>query len=99
MTLHSLNPAPTLADFEIGKPTAGPSAPPRALPLREQHRGRLEFRLIFAAAFLFFLITSALERALPARWSGPGADTHVRKSVVARAKESAGIVAGYAFMG
>lgn len=66
---------------------------------RDHHKGSIEFRLIFLAAFLFFFFTSAVERVLPARWSSGVDDTGQRKSVIGRAKESASIVAGYAFMG
>lgn len=66
---------------------------------RDRYKGTLEFRLIFAAAFVVFLLTSALERALPMRWSAGSELQAPRKSIIGQAKESASIAAGYAFMG
>jgi hypothetical protein len=69
------------------------------LRLKEAHKSSLEFRIIFAAAFLVFLIAAAFESARPTRWSAQGDGGTARKSIVERAKESASIAAGYAFMG
>lgn len=59
----------------------------------------MEFRLIFGAAFAFFLLTSVIERALPHKWAARAGEGEARKSVVEQAREAAHISAGYAFMG
>lgn len=59
----------------------------------------IEFRLIFSAAFAFFLLTSVIERALPHKWATRAAEGEAPKSVIEQAREAAHISAGYAFMG
>jgi hypothetical protein len=98
MTTQSLSPA-TITSSRRHEPAAATGKSVRSPRARDQHRGTVEFRLIFAAAFVVFLLTSALERAFPTRWTSQNADTGARKSVIERAKESASIVAGYAFQG
>jgi hypothetical protein len=64
---------------------------------KQKRHDSVEFRLIFSAAFAFFLFTSVIERALPHKWAA--GDGEVRKSVIEQAREAAHISAGYAFMG
>lgn len=65
---------------------------------KSKRHDRIEYRLIFATAFVFFLFTSAIERALPGNWLARANDQS-RKSLVQQAREAAGISAAYAFMG
>lgn len=65
---------------------------------KDKRRDRLEYRLIFAAAFFVFFVTAAFERVLPTHWAGRAGDGE-RKSVFAQAWASADISAAYAFMG
>lgn len=88
--LHD-TPSPAIAGRTQNRRSAGDK--------REHHKRSLEFRLIFAAAFLLFLLTAAIERALPSRWASAAGEQAARKSIVGQAKESASIAAGYAFMG
>jgi hypothetical protein len=59
----------------------------------------IEYRLIFAASFIVFLIAAVAERLMPWRWllnRRPGTQG---RSVLGQARESAGICTAYAFMG
>ena len=75
-----------------------PSRQARAGAKPNRHE-TIEFRLIFAATFAIFLLTSVLERALPHKWAGRAGGEETRKSVIEQAREAAHISAGYAFMG
>lgn len=98
MTAHAFEPASAMV-----MPAEGPDrgVPARAVKSSEKsrHKDKVEYRLIFAAAFLVFLLASAIERLSPSRWSERADAAQARKSVVAQAKESASIAVGYAFMG
>ncbi|MGQ0672631.1 MAG: hypothetical protein ACT4N2_07100 [Hyphomicrobium sp.] len=60
----------------------------------------IQYRFIFAIAFLVFLVTSTLERILPSGKSAASARLAAdRPSLFSRARESAHICAAYAFMG
>ena len=71
--------------------THSASAPRKAKPI--------EYRLIFAVAFLVFLAAGIVEALLPhnliARFTGHGTG----KSIIQRARDSARTCAAYAFMG
>lgn len=55
----------------------------------------LEYRLIFAAAFLLYLVAAALKRL----WPGSSArSAAARKPVISEAWSAAHAAAGYAFM-
>jgi hypothetical protein len=66
---------------------------------RNRRAGSIEFRLIFSAAFAFFLLTSLVERALPHKWPVRADGADIRKSVIEQAREAAEISTAYAFMG
>ena len=79
--------------------TPGARVTPRERgPQKDKRHDRLEYRVIFAAAFLVFFITSAVERALPVRWASRTSEMP-KKSLIQQAREAAGISATYAFMG
>lgn len=73
--------------------TAFKSQPASRAAQKAKRTDTIEFRLIFSAAFVVFLLTAALERTLPHKWGAS------QKSVVEQAREAASISAGYAFMG
>ncbi len=100
------NPRTLVAQPVVARPARAPSAPrPAASRTAMRSHGApkkhdaLEFRLIFGAAFAFFLLTSVIERALPHKWAARAGEGETRKSVVEQAREAAHISAGYAFMG
>ena len=70
-------------------------ASPRVRPMRSD---RIEYRLIFVAAFRVFFVTAVFERALPGHWMSRTGDAP-RKSVFEQSREAAKISAAYAFMG
>ncbi len=75
-------------------------APPAVQGSGSHKRSKsVEFRLIFSAAFAFFLFATIVERALPHKWPIRANGDEVRKSVVQQAKEAAEISTAYAFMG
>lgn len=92
-----MNCAGALAGTELGTAARGRSRPLPVADRRHRQQDLLAYRLIFAAAFLVFLVTLSLERVMPWRWLRVGAASS--KSVVAQAREAASIGAGYAFMG
>lgn len=98
MTAHTFEPAAAMAMPAKTQARTGSAQPARSND-KSRHKDRVEYRLIFAAAFLVFLLASAIERLAPSRWSEKAAATAPRKTVVAQAKESASIAVGYAFMG
>jgi hypothetical protein len=59
----------------------------------------IEFRLIFAAAFVVFLVAAIGERMLPTRWIRDASAADKRPTIVAQAKAAANTCAAYAFMG
>jgi hypothetical protein len=60
------------------------------------HQGEtLQFRLIFAAIFLVFLVAAALARVLPRQWRMAGGD----RSIFGEARTAAATFAPFAFMG
>jgi hypothetical protein len=79
--------------------TSPRSAAPRgACKSRDKRSDRIEYRLIFVAAFLVFFVTAVFERALPGHWMSRTGDAP-RKSVFEQSREAAKISAAYAFMG
>lgn len=58
-----------------------------------------EFRLLFAASFVFFLAAGIVSRVLPGSWRATPAGVGGRSSVFGEAKAAAGIVVPLAFMG
>ena len=60
--------------------------------LRSRKDGTWEYRLIFGAMFIVFLVAALFERALPRSWRRS-------KSVFREAREAASTYAPYAFMG
>jgi hypothetical protein len=56
----------------------------------------LEFRLIFVAAFVVFLVAAIVERLLPITWLRR---ERPKKSIIQQAKDAANTCAAYAFMG
>ncbi|MEQ1651845.1 MAG: hypothetical protein ABL897_05095 [Hyphomicrobium sp.] len=59
----------------------------------------IEYRLIFAVAFLVFLVAAIIESLLPHNLVARFARNAPRKSVFQKAKDSASTCAAYAFMG
>jgi hypothetical protein len=59
----------------------------------------LEFRLIYIAAFVVFLIAATVERIVPLRRLLSGATAGARKSILEQAKDAANTCAAYSFMG
>ena len=66
---------------------------------RQRQEEAWEFRLIFFASFIVFLLVAGIGRCLPPQWRacppGPGEC----KSIIEEAKQAANIVAPFAFMG
>lgn len=88
-------------------PVAKPATPLRAAALSGSSRRKLdvsrrersiEFKLIFAAAFVVFLFTAVLSRLSPARLLAHQ-DSVAAKPILVEAREAASISAVYAFMG
>jgi hypothetical protein len=63
------------------------------------HQDRIEYRLIFGAAFLVFLVAAAVSRLLPARGRSGQAVNGRRASVFESARMAAGSTIPFAFMG
>lgn len=59
----------------------------------------IEFRLIFAAAFVVFLFAAVGERLLPGRWLNSANASEPRPTIISQAKAAANTCAAYAFMG
>jgi hypothetical protein len=59
----------------------------------------IEFRLIFAAAFVVFLAAAIVERLVPRRFFARVRPAGERKSIFEQAKGAANTCAAYAFMG
>ncbi len=59
----------------------------------------LEFRLIYIAAFVVFLIAATVERIVPLRRLLSGGAAGARKSILKQAKDAANTCAAYSFMG
>ena len=59
---------------------------------------RRHFRVIFAAAFVFYLIAFSFARLLPARWRARFYGFERRRGVIAQANAQANILASYAIM-
>lgn len=74
-----------------------PIASRRKLEMSRREKS-IEFKLIFAAAFVVFLFTAALSRLSPARLLAHQ-DSVAAKSILGEAREAASISAVYAFMG
>lgn len=68
-------------------------------PARADRAETLEYRVIFAAAFVVFLGAAVIERLLPHRLFSQSTDAEPKKSVLAQAKGAAKTCATYAFMG
>jgi hypothetical protein len=66
---------------------------------RHRKTDNIEYRTIFAGAFMVFFVAAVFERALPSKWVNVHGNPAVRKPLVEQAKEAASISAGYAFMG
>jgi hypothetical protein len=66
---------------------------------RKSPKQSIEFRLIFALTFVFFLGAALLERLMPWRWIGSDASRRPRASIFKEARETAGTCTTYAFMG
>lgn len=68
-------------------------------PHRTDKSGTLEFKLIFGATFVVFLLAALVELLLPFNWFGRRGDASPRKSFIERVSDGARTCAAYAFMG
>jgi hypothetical protein len=59
---------------------------------------RRHFRVIFVAAFMFYLIAFSFARLLPARWRSRFYGFERKRGVIAQASAQANILASYAIM-
>jgi hypothetical protein len=64
---------------------------------RPRRQEATEFRLIFMASFVIFLMVAIVERFLPSQWRPLGAEGH--KSIIGEARTAARTFVPFAFMG
>jgi hypothetical protein len=59
----------------------------------------IEFRIIFAVSFAFFLLAAVVERLLPWKWLALRPERKRQQTIFEQAWEAAGTCTTYAFMG
>ncbi|MCY4358599.1 MAG: hypothetical protein OXD01_13885 [Gammaproteobacteria bacterium] len=57
-----------------------------------------QYRRLYIACFIIFLVITALDRMLPAQWRFRSANTTAGRSVIEDAREQAGMFVPYLFM-
>jgi hypothetical protein len=97
---HAAEPMPALSAALASEPVSyAADMHKRSGSNRNRKTDNVEYRLIFAGAFVVFFVAAVFERALPSKWATVHGNPAIKKPLVDQAKEQASISAGYAFMG